>query len=152
MDIKKRNILDKQKYLFIIAHHDDETLLFGGIINYLKKKYNAYISILVLTSIEKENINYGENIKYKNFISVINQYDIDNYDCLNIDNNILVKYDRGLKKIKDGEMSLLDKINIIKQELLLYKKKYDSLSNSQVIETKEDKINLKREKGQSLTD
>ncbi len=46
-----------KKICFIISHHDDETLFFGGLLNILHDKNE--ITIIVVVGIEHENLNYN---------------------------------------------------------------------------------------------
>ena len=91
-----------KKICFIISHHDDETLFFGGLLNILHDKNE--ITIIVVVDIEHENVNYIFERKRRNFDSIIkllnvnviemkeNNYreTIDNTESLNIEYTNLV--------------------------------------------------------------
>lgn len=111
---------------FYLAHHDDETLFFNGLLNFLsqnKKKINK-ISIVVFTDANEENkINRIRDIKLKNFKNIINLFDNIYYECLNFKNNIIIN---NCLKLLD----LQEKVNSINDKLLKLKKEYEKISKN----------------------
>ncbi len=79
------NIINKYNNVLIFtAHHDDEVLFTGGLIEYLFNK-NINIYLLVSTNYKDENINYDTDTKYNNFLSIMEKYKI-NFTELNLPN------------------------------------------------------------------
>ncbi len=100
-------------FLFIVAHHDDETLFFSGLLQKLK---NKHIILLVLTCCNDENNKYVKS-KINNFKEIIKLNKIDEYFCLNTENNILQKYDNKLIELNKYEKVFLNNLANIQKEL-----------------------------------
>ena len=84
----------KQKKLnvsFYLAHHDDETLFYMGLLLFLWKNKNIIeqINIVIFSDIFTENTNYITNKKLTNFKKVINEIGNIRYKCLNFSNKIV---------------------------------------------------------------
>lgn len=79
------NIINNSKNVLIFtAHHDDESLFTGGLIDYLYNN-NINIHLLVATNYKDENTKYDTDKKHKNFLSIIDKYKINYYE-LNVPN------------------------------------------------------------------
>ena len=86
---------------FYLAHHDDETLFYMGLLLFLRKNKNIIeqINIIIFTDILTENTNHDtQSQKLENFKNVLEKLDINiNYSCLNYSNSIV---DDGCEEIK----------------------------------------------------
>jgi hypothetical protein len=103
MDINDFLSTNKLDICFIMAHHDDETLIFGGLLLFMKnyiEKHNYIYKLLIITNISTENINIINSRKQINFNNVIKFLKFNNNLCLNFNNNLLLKYDIILNTIK----------------------------------------------------
>ena len=101
MDITK---LKNKKICFFMAHHDDETLFYGGMLNILSSSDNI-IDIIVFTDIKEQNNNYNHSLKLQNY------YDI----CKNLNiNTIELNY-------KNIRSPFYNEINKVKNNLILNK-------------------------------
>ena len=77
---------------FYLAHHDDETLFYMGLLLFLKKNKNIIkkINIIIFTDILTENMNHStQKQKLLNFKKVIKKIANIRYKCLNFSNNIV---------------------------------------------------------------
>jgi LmbE family N-acetylglucosaminyl deacetylase len=61
-------ILDYNKYLFVVSHHDDEVLFTGGLLTLLKNKYKE---IIVMSA--PMTGRHDTNTREKSFINVCNE-------------------------------------------------------------------------------
>jgi hypothetical protein len=111
------DIINTSKNILIfIAHHDDEVLFTGGLIDNLYNK-NINIHLLIATYYINQNINYDNNIKIKNFLSIVKKYNI-KYHELNVP-NLSIK-DNNIKINKIPNYSEY-RLNIIKKSKKFFK-------------------------------
>jgi len=128
---------EKRKKLnvsFYLAHHDDETLFYMGLLLFLKKNKNIIekINIIIFTDILTENTNHNtQKKKLNNFKKVINKIGNIRYKCLKFSNKIV---NDGCKDINIFQ----DKINKINQNLAILK----TLPNAWIPSIKEKKAEL----------
>ncbi len=105
------NIINNSKNILIFtAHHDDEVLFTGGLINYLYNK-NINIHLLIATDYKNQNINYDCDIKHNNFLSIVEKYNI-KYNELNIPN---LSMSHNINKITELPNYSEYRLNIIRQ-------------------------------------
>jgi len=128
----------KKNICFILAHHDDETLFYGGLLNNLKETNNN-IYLFIITDFKNENKEYNNLRKYENFLNILNEFKIKNYECLNFKNNLISnkkldsyiiensinkkKYINYRNKIKEIMILTNDLINLIKTDINSLNKK-----------------------------
>ena len=136
MDNTIVNLYEKnQKKLNVslyLAHHDDETLFYMGLLLFLRKNKNIIeqINIVIFSDILTENTNYITKKKLTNFKKVINEIGNIRYKCLNFSNKIvddncieIKELNKKLEKIKENlaEIKNMDSSNDF--DLRQFKKK-----------------------------
>ena len=103
---------------FYLAHHDDETLFYMGLLLFLKKNKNIIkkINIIIFTDILTENTNHNtQKKKLNNFKKVINKIGNIRYKCLNFSNNIVNDKCSEIKELNEKIEKINENLTEIKQ-------------------------------------
>ena len=118
-----------------MAHHDDETLFYGGLLNILSSSDNI-IDIIVFTDIKEQNNNYNHSLKLQNY------YDI----CKNLNiNTIELNY-------KNIRSPFYNEINKVKNNLILNKNHNNNINkeinqiNNNIIDFEKNIKKLKKKR------
>jgi len=110
------NIINNTKNILLFtAHHDDEVLFTGGLIDYLYNK-NINIHLLIATDYINQNTNYDCGEKHNNFLSIVEKYNI-KYNELNIPNLSISHNVKDITKIPNYSEYRLNIIRKTKQFL-----------------------------------
>jgi hypothetical protein len=108
------NIINNTKNILLFtAHHDDEVLFTGGLIDYLYNK-NINIHLLIATDYINQNTNYDCGEKHNNFLSIVEKYNI-KYNELNIPNLSISHNVKDITKIPNYSEYRLNIIRRTKQ-------------------------------------
>ena len=128
----------------ILAHHDDETLFYGGLLSKIYKNNKIYL--ITLCDIKNENKNFYYEKKHNNYVNICNIFNI-NYTELNLiiyNNNNIQKLENINKEIeninKEIENIKKDIENIVSKMDLLNKQKQDLVSKKDLLNKEKRKF------------
>ena len=138
---KKVRCINK-KICLIVAHYDDESLFFGGLLNELNT--TNIITIIIIVDISYQNINSNYMKKLENFKNIMNLLNI-KYIELNFSNiKIQTEFCNKIISLQDNIIKYNENINTKKKEFRLKQEEFKV--KKEEFRIKQEEFNREKEK------